>query len=155
MALTPEGFLMYVPEKLADDQAKDKFAQTARLIATGYDARGVAMILESWMTFPKNLSDGLPDVPPSQSPDREEVVVVMAESRDVCKQRFLFIQRNSLGKFIGFSTSPLPEFDDMQGRFARIIPPKIPSKNDALMARSLLKVMGVDLSHRGQNPMWN
>lgn len=155
MALTPTGFMMYVPDNLSNEAAKDKFANTARLIATGYNADAVAMILESWVTFAQRPGQQVADTPPSQSPDREEVVVVMAETRHTSKHRFLFIQRNSVGQFTGFGTRLVPDFDDTQGRFAQLIPPNVPSENDSAMARSLLKVMGVALADRGQNPIWN
>jgi len=157
MALTPSGTMMYVPQNLSDGEAKDQFANTARLIAVGYNASAVAMILESWARFAKSSREPLEnaDVPPSQSPDREEVVAVMAEARDRCIQRFLFIQRNSAGQFTGFGTSLVPELDEVKGRFAQLIPPNVPSANDSAMARSLLEVMGVVLDDHGQNPIWN
>jgi hypothetical protein len=155
MALTPDGFLMFVPKKLHGEAQKDKFANAARLIATGYEAVAVALILESWATIARRPGQAIPNTPPSQSPDREEVVFVVAETRQACRQRFLFIQRNSSGNFIGFGTSLLPEFDELQGRFAGLMPPKIPSKSDSLMARTLLQAMGVDLVGGGHDPSWN
>ena len=92
MALTPEGLMMFVPSELEDTDAKDKFANTGRLLAVGYKASAVVMILESWATFPKRPGLPLPEGPPSQSPDRKEVVVLMGETRDTRAQQFLFIQ---------------------------------------------------------------
>ncbi len=113
------------------------------------------MTLESRATFAKIPGQAVSDVPPPQSPDREEVVVVMAESREVCRQRFLLFQRDASGRFVGFGASPLPEFDNKQGRFAQLIPLKVPSEQNAAMARTVLQVMGVELIDRGPNPMWN
>lgn len=155
MALTEEGFMMFVPNSIANEKAKDQFANAGRLLAVGYKATAVAMILESWATFATRPGQVLPQTPPSQSPNREEVVVIMGETRDSRGQQFLFIQRNSAGNFTGFGTSLLPQFDDLQGRFAQMMPPKEPGEKDALMARTLLGAMGIQVRNEGFNPMWN
>lgn len=155
MALTPDGFIMLVPDSVANEKAKDQFANAGRLLAVGYKATAVAMILESWATFATRPGQPLPDTPPSQSPNREEVVVIMGETHDSRGQHFLFIQRNSAGKFTGFGTSVVPQFDRLEGRFAQMMPPKEPSQNEALMARSLLTAMGIAVTNAGFNPMWN
>ncbi len=155
MALTPEGFMMFVPASVANENEKDQFANAGRLLAVGYNATAVAMILESWITFATRPGQPLDVTPPSQSPDRKEVIVIMGETRESCAQQFLFIQRNSSGKFTGFGTSLLPQFDDMQGRFAQMMPPKVPGENEVFMARSLLTAMGVKVTSAGFNPMWN
>ena len=155
MAETPEGFMMFVPKSLEDGAEKDKFANAGRLLAVGYKATAVAMVLESWATFAKRPGQALPQVPPSQSPDREEVVVIIAEARGAKAQQFLFIQRDSRGKFSGFGTSLVPQFEKMEGRFAQMMPPKEPSDKDAQMAKMLLTAMGVIVEGKGADPMWN
>jgi hypothetical protein len=79
----------------------------------------------------------------------------MAESRGAKAQRFLFIQRDSRGKFLGFGTSLLPQIDEVQGRFAGLLPPKEPSDEMALAAKNLLKSMGIALENVGFDPRWN
>jgi hypothetical protein len=155
MAITPDGVMLFVPSGMGNDQAKDKFANAGRLVAIGYRATAVAMILESWATFAKRPGQLLTDVPPSQSPDREEVVVIMGETRETRAQQFLFIQRNSAGKFTGFGTSLVPQFNQMEGRFAQMLPPKVPTRQNAVMARTLLAAMGVKVANHGHTPGWN
>ena len=94
-------------------------------------------------------------VPPSHSPDREEVVAIMAEGRERAAQRFLFIQRDSFGKFLGFGTSLLPQVDQVEGRFAGLMPPKAPTDEMASTARNLLKTMGISVERHGPDPRWN
>lgn len=156
MALTPEGFIMHIPSNFRTDNDKEMFSKTIRLMAVGYKASAVAMISESWIVTQKRRGQP-PDlsVPPSQSPDREEVVAIMAESREVRAQRFLFIQRNSLGKFTGFGTSLLPQIQDVEGRFAGLLPPKDPTDEMALAARNLLQAMGIAVENAGPDPRWN
>ncbi len=156
MALTPEGFVMHIPRRFNSPDDKDLFAKTIRLMAVAYRASAVAMISESWIVT-KNRRDKELDlsVAPSESPDREEVVSIMGESREGCGQRFLFIQRDSLGKFTGFGTSLLPQIQTLEGRFAGLLPPKEPTDEIAMAARNLLQSMGIAIEHRGFDPKWN
>ncbi len=156
MALTPEGFILHIPSKFETDDHKELFSKTIRLMAVGYRASAVAMISESWIVTQKRRGQP-PDlsVPPSQSPDREEVVAIMAESREGHAQRFLFIQRDSFGKFTGFGTSLLPQIQEVQGRFAGLLPPKEPTDEMALAARNLLQAMGIAVENAGFDPRWN
>ena len=157
MALTPEGVLMHVPARMSTEEDKDRFAKVARLIAVGYKASALAMIMEAWIVVPKRRGQKLDmSVPPSQSPDREEVVSIVAESFESCASRFLFIQRDSIGKFTGFGTSLMPDFSDKpEGRFGGIMPPKEPTDEIAASARNLLKAMGIAVESRGFNPELN
>jgi hypothetical protein len=156
MALTPEGFILHIPSNFRSEQDKELFSKTIRLMAVGYKASAVAMISESWIVTQKRRGQA-PDlsVPPSQSPDREEVVAIMAESREGGAQRFLFIQRDSFGKFTGFGTSLLPQIQEVQGRYAGLMPPSEPSDEMAFAAKNLLQAMGVSLEKVGFDPKWN
>lgn len=154
IADTEEGIMLYLPDKMGDERAKQNFANTARLVAVGYRASAVAFVLESWATFAKS-GKPLDKTPPSQSTDREECVIISLESADQKATKLLVIERDGSGKFVGFGTRQLPDLTDFQGRFSGIMPPKPPGEKDALMAKQLLKVMGVEPEHRGFNPMWN
>ena len=66
-----------------------------------------------------------------------------------------YIQRDSGGKFAGFGTSLVPQFEELEGRFAQMMPPKEPGDKDAQMARMLLTAMGVIVEGKGADPMWN
>lgn len=157
MALTPEGIILHIPSKFGTEQEKDRFANTIRLMAVGYKATAVAMISESWIVLPKRRGQQIDmSIAPSESPDREEVVSIMAESREGHATRFLFIQRNSFGKFSGFGTSLLPDMrDGVEGRFANLMPPKEPTDEMAMSARNLLQAMGIAVEKAGFDPKWN
>ncbi len=156
MALTPEGFLMHIAGRNSTEQDKDRLAKVLRLIAASYKASAVVTIMESWILVPKRRGQEVDlSVLPSQSPDREEVVLIAGESREGTAHRFLFIQRDSSGKFAGFGTSLLPEDGKLEGRFAGLMPPKEPTDEMAATARNLLKVMGVAVEQVGFDPRWN
>jgi hypothetical protein len=46
----PDGSLMFMPESLGDDRAKDDFANTARLMCIAHAATAAVMALEAWAT---------------------------------------------------------------------------------------------------------
>ena len=147
---------MHIPNRFNSPNAKDRFAQTIRLMAVGCKASAVAMISESWTVTKKRRDRKLDlSVQSSQSPDREEVVSIMVESREGCAQLFLFIQRDSFGKFTGFGTSLLSQIKEVEGRFAGLLPPKEPSEEMAASARNLLQTMGTSIEKTGFDPRWN
>jgi hypothetical protein len=45
------GLVMFIPDNLADDSAKDDFATTARLMCIAHAATATVMTLEAWMKF--------------------------------------------------------------------------------------------------------
>ena len=139
----PDGPLMFVPESLADDGAKDDFATNARLICIAHAATACVMALEAWAKFAKPGEKFDMTEPPSEAFDRREVVVLIGESRDAHKQKFLPIIRSGNGKFFGFGESEVPGMDEMKGRFAQILPSKVPDEGLREVARAMLKVKGV------------
>ena len=93
--------------------------------------------------------------PPSQSPDREECVFIVAENMETTRSVMLPIRRNRKGGFNGFGSCDLPDIDKLTGRFAGMMPPNQPSPEDRKMARHLLLSMGVAPDNMGFNPQWN
>src|SRR4051812_23198545 len=130
LATTDEGVIAYFPESMGNERAKDNFANTSRMVAVAYSASAVVLILESWISVARPGKPFDPSIPPSQSPDREECVVIQAESTGATSGNFLLIQRDSKGAFTGFSSGDLPEFDEMKGRFTQIMPPSQPSEQN-------------------------
>jgi hypothetical protein len=103
--------VMFIPENLADDDAKDDFATTARLMCIAHAATATVMTLEAWAKFAKPGEKFDMTEAPSEAFDRREVVVLMGESRDGQKQKFLPIIRSDNGKFFGFGESDVPVMD--------------------------------------------
>ena len=148
----PDGPLMLVPESLADEHAKDDFATNARLMCIAHAATACVMILEAWAKF-ANPGEKLDlTEAPSEAFDRREVVVLMGESRDAQKQKFLPIIRSGNGKFFGFGESEAPGADEMKGRFAQILSPKVPDEGLREVAKAMLKVKGVTSARPGSGP---
>ncbi|MGH7952721.1 MAG: hypothetical protein ACREFE_12505 [Limisphaerales bacterium] len=138
------GPVMFIPDNLADEHAKDDFATTARLMCIAHAATAIVMALEAWIKCAKPGETLDMTEPPSEAFDRQEVIVLMGESRDELKQKFLPIIRSGNGKFFGFGESNVPDgIDQMKGRFAQILPPKAVDDELQAVAEAMLTVKGI------------
>jgi hypothetical protein len=148
----PDGPLMLMPESLADDSAKDDFATNARLMCIAYGATAVVMALEAWARFATPGEKFDETERPSEAIDRREVIVLMGESHSGQKQKFLPIIRSGNGKFFGFGESEDPNMDEVKGRFAQLLPTKVPDTATRDLAKAMLKVKGVGSAIPGATP---
>ena len=148
----PDGPMMFVPESLEDGADKDAFATNARLMCIAHAATAAVMTLEAWAKF-ANAGEKFDETePPSEAFDRREVVVLMGEAPGVQKHKFLPIIRSGNGKFFGFGQPEAPEGDEMKGRFAQLLPTKVPGAATRDLAKAMLKVKGVDRATPGAAP---
>jgi hypothetical protein len=138
-----EGPLMFMPDSLADEGDKDEFATKARLMCIAHAATSVVMALEAWIKSAKPGEKFDETEPPSEAFDRQEVVVLLGESQHGQKQKFLPIIRSDNGNFFGFGESDVPSMDKMSGRFAQLLPNKVPDEGIREVAKAMLKVKGV------------
>ena len=67
----------------------------------------------------------------------------MGESHARCRQKILPIIRTGAGKFFGFGEFTTPPETTFSGRFAQILPPKVPTAAERKTAEALLAVLGV------------
>jgi len=148
-----DGPLIFMPDSLADEGAKDDFATNARLMCIAYAATSVVMALEAWVKYAKPGEKLDETEPPSEAFDRQEVVVLMGESLDGQKQKFLPIIRSGNGKFFGFGEADLPSMDKMRGRFAQLLPAKVPDAAVRQMAKVMLKAKGVGRAKHAGTPL--
>ena len=144
-----DGPMMFVPASLADENEKDAFATTARLMCIARAATVAVMALEAWMKTAKTDEKMDMTEPPSEAFDRQEAIVLMGESRGDQKQKFLPIIRSGNGKFFGFGEADTPGLEKMEGRFAQILPPKVATAEHQALAKAMLKVKGVNVAKPG------
>jgi hypothetical protein len=143
MASTGEGVIIFSPDQLTDTGAKDDFANKVRLITASYGAAAVVLILESWITKAKP-GDSLDTLtPPSESYEREEVVVLIGQSPQGNITHLLPIHRLGNGKFWNLGDAEEMPADSFEGRFAGLLPPKPSDDKTRMMGRVLLEAMGV------------
>jgi len=134
------GPMMFMPGNMTSDTEKDSFANAARLVCIAYAATSCVMAMEAWMKAAK--PDEKLDMTerPSEAIDREEVIVLMGEDRTGQQQKFLPIIRSDNGRFFNLGESALPIMDNMEGRFAQILSPKVPDEQGKLLAQAMLKM---------------
>ena len=144
-----DGPLMFVPASLADENEKDAFATTARLMCIAHAATVAVMALEAWMKMATPGEQMDMTEPPSEAFDRQEVIVLMGEAQGSQKQKFLPIIRSDNRRFFGFGDSNVPVMDKMEGRFAQILPPNAATAEHRALAKAMLKVKGVNVTKPG------
>lgn len=143
MASTAEGVIIFSPEQLTNTGAKDDFANKVKLITGSYGASAVMLISESWITQAKPGEKLDTDTPPSESYDREEVVVLIGQSAQGNITHLLPIHRLGNGKFWNLGDAEAMPADSFQGRFADLLPPKPVDDKTRQMGKVLLEAMGV------------
>jgi len=155
IADTDEGFVFCMPTALTDDAAKDRFAEVTRLFAIAQSARSIVMIAEAWARLPDARGHLDTETPPSQAPDRKEVVVLMLEDHSRNATRMLPILRDDAGEFTSFGDPGPLQFGESQGRFSGLMPRNKPSVREAAQARTTLISLGMNIVNRGFDPTMN
>ena len=143
MASTGEGVIIFSPDQLTDTGAKDDFANKVRLITGSYGASAVVLILESWITKAKPGESLDTLTPPSESYEREEVVVLIGQSPQGNITHLLPIHRLGNGKFWNLGDAEEIPADSFEGRFTKLLPPDPVDEKTRMMGRVLLEAMGV------------
>lgn len=143
MASTGEGVIIFSPDQLTDTGAKDDFANKVRLITASFGATAVVLILESWITKAKPGESLDTLTPPSESYEREEVVVLIGQSPQGNITHLLPIHRLGNGKFWNLGDAEEMPADSFEGRFAKLLPPDPVDEKTRMMGRMLLEAMGV------------
>jgi hypothetical protein len=145
MAATQEGVILFSPDQMTDTGMKDDFANKVKLITASYGASAVVLILESWITKARPGEKLDTETPPSESYDREEVVVLIGQSPQGNITHLLPIHRLGNGKFWNLGDAEDMPADSFQGRFAGLLPPKPADERTRQMGRMLLDAMGVKI----------
>ena len=155
IADTSEGLIFCMPSNLANEAAKDRFAEMAKSLAVAYDAQAIVMVVEAWARMAS--ADGKLDTvtPPSQSPDRMEVVALILEDASRTGNDMLPIIRDERGNFVGFGDSQVPKFTSATGRFAGLMPKHRPDASEMAKAKALLHAAGMTVVNRGIDPSMN
>lgn len=95
-------------------EQKDAFAERVRQELTKHQAEMYVMVLEAWIS-----KGGF--YPPSQAPDRQEIVCIVGESKTGTAEIIVPILRGEADTFAGFGER-FPKSDHRVGRFANLLP---------------------------------
>lgn len=119
---------MIRPQRLANEQDKDNFLKIGRVACLAHGAVATVLMTESWMLRPKEGKSPDLSIPPSQSPDRQEIVSIMGETCDGHAQKILPVLRSPEGKFMGFGETEEIKADQVLGRFSNFLSPVKPDR---------------------------
>ena len=155
IADTEEGFVFCMPSALADDAAKDRFAEAAKLFAVAYRAQALVMIVEAWVRLPDSRGHLDPTIRPSEAADRKEVVALMLEDGSVSATRLIPILRDSNEAFTDFGADTPLHTGEAEGRFSKLMPRHKPSADDCAKAKRTLFSIGMNVENRGFDPTLN
>jgi len=155
IADTSDGYIFCMPTPLTDDAAKDRFAEVARLFAIAHEVNALVLVVEAWAKLPD--ANGHLDIetPPSESPDRKEVVALMLEDHSRCATSLVPITRDEAGKFASFGHTASLEFGESAGRFSKLMPRNKPGAREAAQAKATLLSLGMSIVNRGIDPTMN
>jgi hypothetical protein len=155
IADTDEGYVFGMPNSLTNDAAKDRFAEVARLFAIAHGARSLVMVVEAWAKLPDANGHLDTETPPSQAPDRREIVALMLE--DHCRKAtsLLPILRDVVGVFTGLGDPGPLQFAESAGRFSGLMPRNKPSAREAAQAKATLLTLGMNIVNGGFDPTLN
>jgi hypothetical protein len=155
IADTDDGYIFCMPTSLTNDAAKDRFADIARLMAIAYTARAIVMVVEAWATLPNANGHLDTETPPSQSPDRKEIVALMLEDHLSSATSLLHIMRNTAGQFIEFGEPGPLQCGETSGRISGLMSSKKPSFQEAAKAKAALQHLGMSVINGGFDPSLN
>jgi len=155
IADTDEGYIFCMPTALTDTEAKDRFAEVAKMFAVAYRAQALVMILESWVRLPDESGKLDPNVRPSEATDRREMVALLLEDHASSATLLVPIIRGEQGEFAGLADVGPPVSGDSEGRFSKLMPRHKPSSVDVDKAKHQLLVLGLSVENRGFDPTMN
>jgi hypothetical protein len=155
IADTEEGFVFCMPSALADEAAKDRFAEAAKLFAVAYRAQALVMIVEAWVRLPDSRGHLDPTIRPSEAADRKEVVALMLEDGSVSATRLIPILRDSNEAFTNLGPDTPLQTGEAEGRFSKLMPRHKPSAEDCAKAKRTLFSIGMNVENRGFDPTMN
>lgn len=146
MARLEQGTVLFLPSGMKDERGKDDFANTVRLICASHAATAVVLMVECWVTLAKPGEKLDISTPPSQSYDRQEMLVLIGQGPEGNVTRMLPIVRSDNGRFWNLGDPQEMAAETFEGRFAGLLPPKPVDDKTRLMGRHLLDAMGVKLA---------
>ena len=83
------------PKEIKNDRSKDEFASMAKLACIAAGADVTAFVSEAWMNTAKKGEKLDLSRPPSTYPDKQEVAIMMGQTRTSCQQRLLPMIRST------------------------------------------------------------
>lgn len=113
------------------------------------------MVVEAWVTTSDAKGQLDAKRPPSQDPNRQEMVILMLEDHTRKATSLLPILRDESGAFTEFGEPGPLHFGGSEGRFTGLMPRNKPSVREAAQAKATLVSLGMSIINRGFDPTMN
>jgi len=126
------------------DQGQEWFMERGKLACVAAGAYACAFVSEAWAVRPQKVKQVNASRRPSESPDRENVLTIAAESREGSIQKVVTIRRNEEGKFVGHGETLMLDRDHVEDH-SHFLTAEIPEKEMREKARIELQAKGLDL----------
>lgn len=149
-----EGKVMIGPESMADEAAKEKFVTMARVVCLAHDADATVFVSEAWCKAAAPGEKLDLSKAPSQCPDRQEVLVMLGETRHKCRHRIVPLLRGGDGRFQGFGEDHKTDAEKIRGRFAEFVPPGFVKEETRKQAKAALRATGFVRETGKQRERW-
>lgn len=143
-----EGNAILRADALPSDRSKENFANVAHLMCVAHAADASVFVSEGWVVVRQPNKQLDLSQPPSKAPDRQEILMMMGESRQGGIQKLMPILRDQQGKFLGFGETRQIGADKAHGRFAGFIQEEMPTREMQNRAKKLLETAGVVQTER-------
>jgi hypothetical protein len=126
------------------DQGQEWFAERGKLACIAAGAYACAFVSEAWTVRPKEGKQVDLSRRPSESPDREQVLMIAAESREGNFQKGLIIRRDRAEKFAGYGETLGLQRNDVKDH-SQFLTAEVPTKEMREKARMELAAKGLEL----------
>ena len=113
------------------------------------------MVMEAWARMPDKNGHLDTNTPPSQAPDRKEIVALMLEDRANSATSLLPIIRDVGGKFTEFGDPGPIHFGEAEGRFSGLMKGTSPTTEQSARAKAALQQLRLSVVNRGFDPTLN
>lgn len=125
-------------DDLSDDAKKREFLTTGRMMCIAQMADAAVFCSGGWMRTPEKGEVAEAAISPADSPERQEVAILVGETREGRLQSVLPIQRSDDNEFLGFGEAWDIGEVKVTGEFGHFLSPEVPNKYMRIGAEAYL-----------------
>jgi hypothetical protein len=134
-----DGIDFCMARNVQEETVNDDFMLRARLKCIAHAADATLLVAEAWMRLTKKDQKLDLNLRPSEAPDRQEVLVLIGESREQTIHKALPINRSINGEFLRFGEALEIPAEIFEGRFGKFLTNEIPDEKTRNQAKQLIE----------------
>jgi len=145
------GPMMLTSGEFNNERNTKEFLTAARMVCVANGATASVLVMEGWTQKAKGIELLNIANRPSESPDRQETLMLLGETRYESSQALLPILRSESGRFIGYGEGLKRESGRVEGGFASLLSVEFQSREEQAAAAETLQLAAKEmLGERGQ-----